>query len=343
MKTSFIRMPLLACLFTCFTACVNKDLCYDHDAHALKYQVGLNADYQQEWEYTLDGGTDWSASWPDSFAVDYNSLRPATPSGLRALIYNTDGTNDMVNLPPSGGNILMSEGEHSLLFYNNDTEYIVFDNLETYALAKARTRTRTRSTYMGNEYLETQSENTVAPPDVLYGHYIKSYTPHKTLTPEELDVTMRPLVFTYLVRYEFSHGLQYVALARGALAGMAGSVFLNDGHTSSEQATLLYDCTLQPFGSQAIVNSFGIPDYPNGDYNTRADHKYGLNLEVRLKNGKLLTFDFDVTDQLAKQPHGGVIIVKDIEVSDEDGKGGSSGFDVDVDGWGDYEDIDLPL
>ena len=41
--------------------------------------------------------------------------------------------------------------------------------------------------------------------------------------------------------------------------------------------------------------------------------------------------------------HGGVIVVKDIEISDEEGTEGSGSFDVTVDGWGDYIDVELPL
>lgn len=68
-------------------------------------------------------------------------------------------------------------------------------------------------------------------PDMLYGAYMEEYTAEKTLVPTELPVTLRPLVYTYMIRYEFESGQQYVALARGALAGMAETVYLNDGHT----------------------------------------------------------------------------------------------------------------
>lgn len=64
---------------------------------------------------------------------------------------------------------------------------------------------------------------------MLYGNYMENYTAERKIEADELPVTMHPLVFTYLVRYEFSHGLEYVALARGALAGMAGAVWLNSG------------------------------------------------------------------------------------------------------------------
>lgn len=177
---------------------------------------------------------------------------------------------------------------------------------------------------------------------MLYGNYMEKYTPEKVVVAPDMDITMHPLVFTYVIKYEFEHGLQYVALARGALAGMAESVYLNSGKTSAAVATVLYDCTLEEYGAQACVNSFGIPNYPNENY-SRSENVYALNLEVRLKNGIIRNFDFDVTEQVAQQPHGGIITVSGIKISDEDGKHGSSGFDVDVNEWGEFEDIEIPL
>lgn len=341
MKMKAIYTVLVSAMLV-LSSCDNKDLCFDHDTHALKYHADIRTQYELEWQYTYGDAIDWRTHWPQSFGMSYESLLPHVPDGLRVVTYNADGTNETTNLPATGGTVYFKAGEHSLLFYNNDTEYIVFDDLASYATARATTRSRSRASYLGNKYTDSKAENTVNPPDVLFGHYIESYTPEKTVEAQMLPVTMHPLVFSYLVRYEFSEGLKYVALARGALAGMAESVYLNSGQTSTEEATILYDCTVEDFGAQAVVRSFGIPDFPNENY-SRAGRRYGLNLEVRLKNGKTMTFDFDVTDQVAVQPHGGVIIVKGIKIPDDIGMEGGSGFDVNVNDWGDYEDIDLPL
>lgn len=342
-RFSLKYIPLLAGALTVLASCEHKELCFDHELHAPKSAVHIQAEYEHEWELMSEGGTDWESMWKEEFGLEYDELRPSIPEGLRIQFYHEDGTGSTHNVVPEGDVLQVRPGQHSILLYNNDTEYIVFDDMGSFASARATTRTRTRSSYLGNSYMESTDENTVNEPDMLYGSYIESYTAERKLETDELPVTMHPLVFRYLVRYKFSHGLEYVALARGALAGMAGAVWLNSGRTAEEPATILYDCTVEDFGAQACVHSFGIPDYPNELYTTRTERRYGLNLEVMLKNGKIKSFDFDVTDQVAAQPQGGVIEVDGIEITDEEGMEGGSGFDVDIDDWGEYEDIELPL
>lgn len=319
------------------TSC-RKDLCYNHDEHALTVKLTVKATWEKEWE--RDCGCHWENAWHTDWGCEYHELCPEAGEGIRTVVYTPDGKYAEGNIQSEGGRVpKVTEGANSILLYNNDTEYIVFDNISSSATASASTRIRSRSSFSGLH----ADERTVTPPDVLYGHYIDDYWGERTLEPVVLPVEMRPLTYTYLIRYEFKSGLQYVALARGALAGMAESVYLKDGHTGSEAATILYDCTVEDFGAEARVHSFGVPDYPGEDYVKRAEKVYTLNLEVRLKNGKILEYVFDVTDQMADQPRGGVILVKDIVVDDEDGTEGSPGFEPDIDGWGEYEDIELPV
>ena len=318
-----------------------KDLCYNHDEHALTVKVDAQTTWELEWERAYDH--QWTEEWDEDWPLAYDDLRPEAADGVRVVIYADEGASmGETNLKAEGGRIQsLGEGTHDLLFYNNDTEYIVFNNTTQAANATATTRTVTRGSFMALH----AEERTVNQPDMLYGHFEEDHVAERTLEGVPLPVEMRPLVYTYLVRYEFGHGLQYVALARGALAGMAESVYLNDGHTGNEAATVMYDCSLTAYGAEAQVQSFGVPNYP-GDHYTRADGtpaSYHLNLEVRLKNGQYKTFEFDVTDQVQGQPRGGVITVSGIEVTDEEGEAGEGAFDVTVDDWGDRIDIPLPL
>ena len=323
-----------------FTACEHKELCSNHRDHAHRYHINVIADYRYDWEECL-GGPDWKTSWPEDY-LPYDDLRPGTPSGLRVVNFNEAGDYNLHNIAANGGVINLYEGKNNLLFYNNDTEYIVFSSFENMATTRATTRVRTRASYTGNTYAD-DDEPTLTPPDMLYATYYDGYIAEKVVDPADVEVTLQPLVFTYKVRYEFKEGLKYVSMARGALSGMASSVLLVTGETSADAATLLYDCEVTDFGVRALVTSFGVPGYPHPNYPTRETGKHALNLEILMKNSKTITFEFDVTDQVKAQPHGGVIVVKDIVIAEEDGKQGSGGFDVSVDDWGDYEDIVLPL
>lgn len=330
---------IVICLLSVSLLCgCRKELCYNQEEHAYGVKLHAVAEWEQEWERTYD--YDWEELWTEEHRYAYDDLRPDIAEGIRAIGYGADEYYSESNLPPEGGRLPIREGKHSVLLYNNDTEYIVFNDLSASSSATATTRTVSRSTLKELH----SNERTMNQPDQLYGCYIDECVGEISLEKQEMPVTMRPLTYTYLVRYKFSKGLQYVALARGALAGMAEKVYLNDGHTGGEAATILFDCELTDFGADVCMQSFGVPNYP-GDHYTRADGNpayYTLNLEVRLKNGKILTYDFDVTDQVNAQPRGGVITVSSIEVSDEDGAN-AGGFDVDVDDWGDFIDIPIPL
>lgn len=333
---------IIAGLAAVLTSCTHKELCYTHREHAHRYHVNIIADYRHDWEENY-GHMDWQSNWPDHY-LPYDDLRPEKPSGLRVVNYKDDQGYNVHNISADGGVVNLYEGENNILFYNNDTEYIVFSRLQqgNRATTRATTRTKTRATYVGSKY-GNENEETMTPPDMLYANYWDTYIPEKVLDPTPFEITLQPLVFTYKVRYEFTAGLEYVAIARGALTGMAKSVLMDTGETSEEAATVLYDCSLADYGVRALVTSFGIPDFPNINYPTRAPVRNSLNLELLLKNGKLMTLDFDVTDQVHAQPHGGVIVVSGIEIKAEDGSQGSGAFDVDVNDWGDYEDIYLPL
>lgn len=333
---------IMALSATILASCEHDPLCLNHDEHALKYHINLAATWRLDWEENVNNHKDWEANWPQDY-LPYNSLRPTKPDGLRVVNNTKDGATHVFNISPDGGLIYLSEGTNNMLLYNNNTEYIVFTEMNSVASTRATTRTRTRATYSGNPFdTRDEQEETVNPPDMLFGNYIEGYVPEKLQFAPTLETTLHPLVFTYKIRFEFSEGLEYVALARGALSGMAMSVQMSTGKTSDEVATILYDCEVTDFGARALVNSFGAPGFPNPNY-TKGEPIYGLNLEVRMKNGVLKSFDFDITDQIKAQPHGGVITVSGLKITKEEGTSNTGGFSVDINDWGEYEDIEIPL
>lgn len=336
---SLLLMMLLA------VSCNHKELCYDHDPHAERVEYKLELSFDCEWEYNIESNVDWEQQWKPEYGISYDDIRPKEPEGVRVHIFNEDDRTETVrNLTKQNATIRFSqEGHYDMLFYNNDTEYIVFEGLESFNTASATTRGVNRSTYRGNSLMtRATKEVTVNPPDMLFGAYMNDVYVKKSTQADTMKVTLKPLVFTYLIRYEIAKGAELVSLARGALAGMAKGVNLGNGRTSVEDATVMFDCDrVGDFGAQALVKSFGIPDYPNPNY-SRGPRQYCLNLEVRLTNGKTQQFEFDITEQMEKQPHGGVIVVSGIEI-DENTTVEGGGFDIGVDGWGDAVDVPLPI
>ncbi|MBO7281409.1 MAG: DUF5119 domain-containing protein, partial [Bacteroidaceae bacterium] len=75
---------------------------------------------------------------------------------------------------------------------------------------------------------------------------------------------------------------------------------------------------------------------------TRATPQFGLSVELLLKNGNFQQHDFDVTDQVMMQPHGGVIVIDGIEIDETIDESGG-GFQVEVDDWGNDVDVPLPI
>ena len=57
------------------TSCEHKDLCFDHDVHAPKFDFRVTATYQQEWELNENQKV-WAseAEWPEKYGMAYDDL-----------------------------------------------------------------------------------------------------------------------------------------------------------------------------------------------------------------------------------------------------------------------------
>lgn len=318
-------------IFLAMVSCEHKELCYTHDEHAPQSEFVLTLSFDCEWEYNTEDNIKWKQNWKEDYGISYEELRPQEPSGVRVHVFNEDDQTETIrNLTKDNSTIRFSEeGHYDLLFYNNDTEYIVFEGLESFGSAHATTRASGRS-------------SAVNPPDMLFGAFFNSLLVERKPEPDTLTVTLKPLVYKYLLRFEASEGVELIEKAGGFITGLATGVNLYDGSTSSGEGMLAFECDMKGnYGTQGIIQTFGIPDYPNPNYLKNSgdrQRKHELYLEIVKTNGKIQTFKYDVTDQMLSQPHGGVILVQNIKI-EENTSGGA--FDVGVTGWGDY--IDVPL
>lgn len=340
MKKKHLIYYIVAVVLPILASC-RKELCYNHFA-----AVELSLSWEQEWE--RDYGLSHSANWNEQlYGYRYDDLRPVMPEWVMLVKYSDLEDPEETSLSTDGGEFMVNPAaSQSYLLYNGDTEYIIISDMASLNDARASSTTRSRSSLsvMEKQYPGVRTTN---PPDMLYSTFIENVPKAETHQVTPVPAKMQPLVYTYVIRYEFEYGIQHVALARGALGGLAESVFLRNGVTSDQESIVLYDCDVKTYGCEAQVRSFGIPGFPDSYYG-RADgeaakkHKFTLNLEVMLTSGNMLEFNYDVSDQLEKQPRGGVITISGIRIEDEQ-NAVPSGFDVEINGWGEHEDIDLPV
>ena len=306
---------ILSVLLSTFVSC-REELCYNHFGEA-----------------------EVCFQWPET-----SPSEEVFPEGVTLLVYGDDSDQPTENfISPTGGNVSFGSGKaRSILIYNNDTENIRFFGFSLPTTAYATSTPAGRSVSAGVRRLHPD-ESVLNPPDILYAAYVESLPDLGSHEKLDLSFDMKKLVNVYEITYEFEYGGNRVALARGALAGMAETVLLHNGATPQGGATLLYDCDLAGQNVRASVLSFGVPGYPrNGTAARTSSSRHTLQLEVKLINGKVKEFVFDVTDQLADQPRGGVIHVSGLRIEDDESSS-DSGFDADIDDWGNKEEIDLPV
>lgn len=343
MKTG--RLNILAAMLVMLPilASCRQELCYNHFPST---EVALSWERVWERDYGMAHESNWEASL---HGFEYSSLNPTLPEWVNLVKFKHDGSSEDNFLSVRGGNIPVdNDNDHSYLLYNGDTEYIVLKDMASLTEARATTTSRSRSRD-ALQYLQSLAPDTrtANPPDLLYAAYVNEIPYVHNHETFHMPIRMQPLVYTYVIRYEFEHGLEHVVLARGAIGGMAEAVYLRNGVTSDETAILLYDCELTDYGCETHVRSFGIPSFPDEYYgkakSTRNNIPVAVNLELLLSSGKTIEFNNDVSDQIVNQPRGGVIVVKGIRVEDEDNQGTAGSFDVDVSSWGDPVDVELPL
>lgn len=341
MKRNILHIcVVLALLVTCVSC--RQELCYDHFP-----AMDLRFSWEQEWE--RDYGMNHIAEWnPTQHHYEYDELRPSVPEWVKMLKYYDDGRIVEQLFSPEGEKFeVPANDECSLLFYNGDTEYIILSDVASLQDARATASTRTRSgtslKYMQEMYEVTRTTNS---PDVIYSAFVERVEGVAVHEVKNMPVKMQPLVYTYLVTYEFEEGIEYVSQARGALGGMADGVYLRTGTTTDQASIILFDCDIHSDACRSLVRSFGVPGFPDsyfGRYAMSSYQPFTLNLEVKLKSGKTENFTFDISDQIRNQPRGGVIKVGGIRVIDSGGSTSAGGFDVGVSDWEDDVIIDLPV
>jgi hypothetical protein len=177
------------------------------------------------------------------------------------------------------------------------------------------------------------------PPEIFYAAYTENvyissdlnayeYDPVENIYIKHLEAKLRPLVYIYLVQfilYNNEDGKIKGVNGNAALSSMASATNVNTGPTSNTPAVVYFNTRMkknQTVDGQVCdivggkLTTFGLCD--NEPYTrsgatyagTRGNLKNYLYYDLVWNNGKVKTYEFEVTDQCLSQAHGGILTVK---------------------------------
>jgi hypothetical protein len=263
-----LAAALLALLV--LTACEHKELCYDHH----HYQ-------------TVEVHFDWSQA-PD-----------ASPAGMVLYFYDMEGALNVQRFDLSGrdgGQIGVTPGRYTVLFYNNDTEFTLFRGTATFEEHQAYTAEQSMSNAFSRNEEEfprayAANERVLSCPDMIWGC---------TATDVKVDekgvtvLTFSPHELVAVYSYEIRNVVNVTALEYfgGLLSGMANSITLSSESTRSEVATV-------PFVSDHVEDNTLLGEFYTFGAASDEDAKNILTLYVWMRDGQRWYYNFDVTDQVA--------------------------------------------
>lgn len=340
------------------------------------YDIQLDLMWGLEWK------TEWQYLWDESL---YGPIGYGEPSGVRANVYSINEAHQRTkyttrNLPKNGGQVSLTTNlTYDMVFYNNDTESILFSTDDsTYYYATTRGNTRNPYTRAYEHYNQ---------PDQLFGTYLHdlyvSDDPDQYIVetaPDgsliyvfDVDASLTPYTYIYLCQVMLLNNKDEMGTrvegAEGiSISGLAGGVDLFTRTTDSTHIVVVTqddvkplqeDRTLKlPDGSTvegdilaARVMTWGLPGIdPLEQSRTRVPaatvDSTVMAVGLKLRNGTVYPVEMNISDIIKQRAAGGVIsmVIDAAEIPDSiiGGKpkpGG--GFDASVDNWENEIETDI--
>ena len=194
---------LLVLLMACTVACERKplylqvpgNLQVETSVYDIKLEIMWGFDWQTRWQYVWD-------------ELEYGKMGYSGPTGVRSTIYSLDENLSRSNFFTQnfsihGGRISLQGGEwYDLLFYNNGTEYILFESDEHYSYYNASTRSTSRSHYVQRPRTRTFVDYNQ--PDEFFAVFMEKN--QVSIDPED-----------YTIEYDENGGIVYVSTLNAML------------------------------------------------------------------------------------------------------------------------------
>lgn len=274
--------------------------------------------------------------------LNWNGVTDKLPEGVRIIFYpkNAEGRKIEKYLSVNGGEVKVPPGRYAVVIYNFDTETVRIRGEEAYETIEA---------YTGNCWGLgiAETEKMVWGPDPLYVVNIDNLEVAKSDKTFVLEVKPELAIRTYTFSIK-AEGLKNVSTIIGCVEGMAECYCIGLCCSMCRNTPVYFEARKGDGAIEGSFTTFGTHEMQMN----RAEYTNLMKLilvkidksvqEVKIDITDLVEDSSDVDDpsEEIELPIEDEIKVDDVEGGGDDGGGGMDG---NVDGWGDGEDVEIPV
>lgn len=317
-KLAFGRLLLLGLAVCGFSACEQKDLCYDHD-HASNVRVSF----------------------------DWRNDTTANPSSMLVYLLPRDSIHPVLKrelIGKDGGYVQASVGvNYSALGFNSGARNTIFSYVPDSCSMEAYSKAADMIESIGVSVKDlpvtrgTEGQRVVLEADSLWSA-ISEKDIHISLEQndrgETCDLTLVPrrMFRTYKVKILNVENAEYIfSSIAGSLSGLASGINLSTGESINESVTVGFGMWLNE-GNNTLDGSFRC-------HGSVSDTNK-LDIYMVLRDGTKWCYSYDVTQQVkdAPDPYNVEIVLDNLPIPNE--IGGNSGLSPGVSDW---NVIDIPI
>lgn len=381
------KLYILFCLpvlLIAAAACTRGPELHLYRASQIETTPIIDIDLDLYWDYQLEMGLDleynwqekWFYGWDDTDSALFGPIGYTMPESFNIRRYHTAAPNDRhTTVYKNDGwsgtyfRAAYEFGFWDILVWNENTapvQGLIIDEDTNPDAVRGYTNN------VGFSATRT-TESTVYQPEALFAGYLADIEinpnydgfeeryiegENRKVWYRKTDISLKPCTYIYLTQLILRNNNGRIAAVDGSarLSGMARSVCLNTGISSSDAVSVDYDvrmkknCNMKGEDVDIVggrLLSFGMCNLNPNSISTKSlssksyvksydkSHHY-IDMQLQFNNGIDSTFVFDVTDQVQEFFKGGVLtIMLDVDTVNIPSRAGGSAFDAVI---VDYED-----
>lgn len=378
LKHIFISIVLLLTTAVGVTSCIEPPLKLPAEEVMVEHPEVVT-DLDVVWNIDVDWEHDWYYGWDDYDTELWGEIAYPTPTSYEVRRYFLGEqprvphtTVDAFTVYGTRFRRAYEFGYYDMLIWSNiyskdHTQVVWIDEQDLDEVRGTTTVTRAMKFNRADDHLHALYNQ----PEIYYSAYPRDfyishnfndydyYDENERVWVKHLNCTLEPLVYIYLVQviiYNNDNGRIRATNGDCAVSAMASSTSVNTGHTYNDPCMVYFNTRMKRGidvrGRRTDIiggklTTYGLCDMDGYNAANRAPQYNGsrtdlpnyLMLEFEMKNGSTQSVRYDVTDQMRRQCHGGVITIE-IDARDipdpEDESGGGSLFHPVVE---DYEEL----